>query len=645
MKPLIFVLASKNKKKLAEMQTILGEQGIQVLSQAQAGVDLDPEETGLTFEENAIIKARAVSEASGLPAIADDSGLMVDALDGAPGVFSARYGGSHELSDEYRWKLLLKNMEGMEQRTAKYVSVIAAVFPDGRILTARGECHGEIAESPRGVLGEQRTKTLRGAKMEDVIFGGTAQRGPAGFAQVSLILGNEDRSLPWDADEVMITRRYYRSGDSEYYINRKLVRLKDVNALLMDTGLGRDGYSLVGQGRVDEVLAAKSTDRREIFEEAAGISKYRYQREETLRKLERTEQDMLRLGDKLGELNLQLEPLRKQAETAKKYLILRDELRGLEISLWMDALDRLADQTRILTQEYETAEARLRTQKEDLEKLYRTSEDCSEGIRAADEKAEQLRMEIGQLENQASELSHEADLLDAEERSNQAAIRRLDEENARQRERITDLTARLAERQERLNALAAEREALEQEKQRLFRSSSETSLEAERSEKDLEALTAKAAEEENAAAAEAARLETIESSAAAQTESLRETQEERDRLRLRLEEESTALKRTEEQLQKKREAAVEAENQCKGHRMLADTRRERLRTQEERLRKLRMDEESIRSRVSLLTDMEKEYEGFSRAVRVVMREKGRGTLRGIHSTVAGLIHTEDGYSP
>ena len=150
MKPLIFVLASKNKKKLAEMQTILGEQGIHVLSQAQAGVDLDPEETGLTFEENAIIKARAVSEASGLPAIADDSGLMVDALDGAPGVFSARYGGSHELSDEYRWKLLLKNMKGMEQRAAKYVSVIAAVFPDGRILTARGECHGEIAESPRG---------------------------------------------------------------------------------------------------------------------------------------------------------------------------------------------------------------------------------------------------------------------------------------------------------------------------------------------------------------------------------------------------------------------------------------------------------------------------------------------------------------
>ena len=150
MKPLTFVLASKNQKKLAEMQTILGEMGIRVLSQAQAGVDLEPEETGETFEENAVIKARAVSEASGLPAIADDSGLMVDALDGAPGVHSARYGGSHDLSDEFRWKLLLQNMEDKEQRAAKYVSVIAAVFPDGRILTARGECHGEIARSPRG---------------------------------------------------------------------------------------------------------------------------------------------------------------------------------------------------------------------------------------------------------------------------------------------------------------------------------------------------------------------------------------------------------------------------------------------------------------------------------------------------------------
>ena len=512
------------------------------------------------------------------------------------------------------------------------------------IVGPNGSGKSNIADAITWVLGEQRSKTLRGGKMEDVIFGGTAQRGPAGFAQVSLVLGNEDRSLPWDADEVMITRRYYRSGDSEYYINRKLVRLKDVNTLLMDTGLGRDGYSLVGQGRVDDVLAAKSTDRREIFEEAAGISKYRYQREETLRKLERTEQDMLRLGDKLGELNLQLEPLRKQAETAKKYLLLRDELRGLEISLWMDALDRLADQTRILTQEYESADEQLKTQKEELEKLYRTSEDCTEGIRAADEKAEQLRLEIGELENQASQLSHEADLLDAEERSNQAAIQRLDAENARQQERIVELTGRLEERQERLRAIEAEKDELAGEKERLFRSSSETSREADRSDKDLGDLAARAAEEENAAAAEAARLETIEASAEALKAGLQESQEERNRLELRLEEERTALKRTGEQLQEKRESAKTAENQFNGYRMLADTRRQRIREQQERLQKLNMDDQTIRSRVSLLSDMEKEYEGFSRAVRVVMREKSRGILRGIHGTVACLIHTEDRYT-
>lgn len=512
------------------------------------------------------------------------------------------------------------------------------------IVGPNGSGKSNIADAITWVLGEQRSKTLRGGKMEDVIFGGTAQRGPAGFAQVSLVLGNENRSLPWDADEVMITRRYYRSGDSEYYINRKLVRLKDVNTLLMDTGLGRDGYSLVGQGRVDDVLAAKSTDRREIFEEAAGISKYRYQREETLRKLERTEQDMLRLGDKLGELNLQLEPLRKQAETAKKYLLLRDELRGLEISLWMDALDRLADQTRILTQEYESADEQLKIQKEELEKLYRTSEDCTEGIRAADEKAEQLRLEIGELENQASQLSHEADLLDAEERSNQAAIQRLDAENARQQERIVELTGRLEERQERLCAIEAEKDELAGEKERLFRSSSETSREADRSDKDLGDLAARAAEEENAAAAEAARLETIEASAEALKAGLQESQEERNRLELRLEEERTALKRTGEQLQEKRESAKTAENQFNGYRMLADTRRQRIREQQERLQKLNMDDQTIRSRVSLLSDMEKEYEGFSRAVRVVMREKSRGILRGIHGTVAGLIHTEDRYT-
>ncbi len=237
--------------------------------------------------------------------------------------------------------------------------VIAIVGPNG-------SGKSNISDAICWVMGEQRSKTLRGAKMEDVIFGGTSQRGPSGFAQVSLILGNEDRSLKTDSDEVSLTRRYYRSGESEYFINKQSVRLKDVNELLMDTGLGRDGYSLVGQGRVDEILAAKSADRREIFEEAAGISKFRHKKEETERKLEKTGENLLRVGDKIAELELQVEPLRKQAEAAKKYLLLRDELRGLEIALWMDALDKLTERSRALNQSYDEVSASLNHEKEAL---------------------------------------------------------------------------------------------------------------------------------------------------------------------------------------------------------------------------------------------------------------------------------------
>ena len=221
------------------------------------------------------------------------------------------------------------------------------------------------------------------------------------------------------------------------------------------------------------------------------------------------------MGDKISELELQVEPLRKQAETAKKYLVIRDELRGLEISLWMDALDRLAEQTRLLAQDYDAAGEQLRTEKEKLEELYRVSEACSEGIRQADEQAEQLRNEIGELESRASALSHDADLLDAEEKSNLAALERLEQEDDRQHERVEELNTRLRERQNRLLELEEERQGILREQEALFQSSSKTSLEADQAQSDLDRLTARAAEEENAAAAEEARLETIRASAKA----------------------------------------------------------------------------------------------------------------------------------
>ena len=215
-------------------------------------------------------------------------------------------------------------------------------FPDKTVLNfgedfmaivgPNGSGKSNLSDAIRWVMGEQSAKGLRGAKMEDVIFGGTQKRRQVGFAQVSLILDNTEHIFPnMEESEVSVTRRYYRSGESEYYINRQSVRLKDVTELFMDTGLGREGYSMIGQGKIDEILSVKGGERREIFEEAAGISKFRHRKEETERKLERTGENLLRVNDKIVELEPRVESLKSQAETAKKYLILRDELRLLEV--------------------------------------------------------------------------------------------------------------------------------------------------------------------------------------------------------------------------------------------------------------------------------------------------------------------------
>ena len=174
------------------------------------------------------------------------------------------------------------------------------------------------------MLGEQSTKTLRGAKMEDVIFGGTQRRKPLGYCEVTLTVDNSEHSLPVEYDEVAITRRYYRSGESEFFINKKSARLKDIHELLMDTGLGREGYSLIGQGRIDEILAVKSADRREIFEEAAGITRFRYRKEEAQRRLAGTEENLVRIRDIITELEGQVGPLEAQAQKARRFLLLRD---------------------------------------------------------------------------------------------------------------------------------------------------------------------------------------------------------------------------------------------------------------------------------------------------------------------------------
>ncbi|MBR4972936.1 MAG: AAA family ATPase, partial [Clostridia bacterium] len=220
-----------------------------------------------------------------------------------------------------------------DKTTLKFGKGITAV------VGPNGSGKSNISDAVRWVLGEQSTKSLRGQSMEDVIFGGTENRRPHGFCEVTLNINNTDRSLNFDNDFVSITRRYYRSHESEYAINGVSVRLKDIHELFMDTGLGRDGYSMIGQGKIDTIISSKSGERRDIFEEASGISKYRYRKIEAERKLNAAEENLLRLHDILDELKSRVGPLAEQSRKAEKFLELAEQKKGLEIGLWLYTLN------------------------------------------------------------------------------------------------------------------------------------------------------------------------------------------------------------------------------------------------------------------------------------------------------------------
>ena len=203
------------------------------------------------------------------------------------------------------------------------------------IVGPNGSGKSNVADAVRWVLGEQSAKQLRGGNMQDVIFAGTAARKPQSFASVAITFDNEDRALDIDYPEVTVTRRLYRSGDSEYLINNTPSRLRDINELFYDTGIGKEGYSIIGQGQIERIISGKPDERRELFDEAAGIVKFKRRKAASLKKLAEEQQNLVRVSDILSELTSQLEPLRKQSETAKIYLDRRDKLKGLDINLYL----------------------------------------------------------------------------------------------------------------------------------------------------------------------------------------------------------------------------------------------------------------------------------------------------------------------
>lgn len=512
------------------------------------------------------------------------------------------------------------------------------------IVGPNGSGKSNISDAIMWVMGEQRSRALRGGKMEDVIFGGTEKRGKLSFAQVSLIMDNTDHIFNIDSSEVMVTRRYYRSGDSEYYINRESVRLRDIHELLMDTGLGRDGYSIIGQGRIAEIISAKSTDRREIFEEAAGISRYRYSKEEAERKLAKTDENLLRIKDKIDELELQVVPLKQQAETAKKYLLLRDQLRTSEVSVWLENLDRLKEQSGSAALEYDISKKDLDEAHAALDMLYADAEKFSEKMRECEIDTEQLRSVLSETESAQAECDSAAQVLRANLLNNLDSIERMNRELSEQTDRTKGIDAQIQAHASRILEINARCAELDAEQEALLSSNRENEAAGENVRREIAALVARESELTGNLSSGQTALAMLSDAA----------QELLDRETAIAEETAQAnekLRQIESSLKADRAAAAEAdelvkerENVIAGYQLRLGSREEYARKLADQCTRLTIDGKSVDARIAVLIEMEKAMEGYSKAVKSIANAVQRGALSGIHGPIAKLVKADDKFA-
>ncbi len=512
------------------------------------------------------------------------------------------------------------------------------------IVGPNGSGKSNISDAILWVMGEQSSKTLRGSKMEDVIFGGTQKRPAVGFAEATLTLDNSDRALAYDSDEVMVTRRYYRSGDSEYYINKQSARLKDIHEMFMDTGLGREGYSNIGQGRIDEILSMKSADRREIFEEAAGISKYRHRKEETERKLGHTEDNLMRIGDKISELELQLEPLKLQSEKAKKFLELKDELQGVEVAVWLETLDRLSAAAKKAEEDYSSASFVLQQAHDDLNRLYSQAQELSEILRRRDGELETVRVKVNMLESTHQQLDGQMAVLRGNVDNNNGNIARIDEELKGDEDRSGGIVAQIAQAESRIGQidedLAQKRRILDTLQQELAAMTA-----------SAQGLTRQFLELRGQETSLAADIAGREADLRGLEDSMAQTIQRQQMLRFDLaagqerEQEARAnLEACRRELRSAQEQVISANNTISGYTLRQTTRAKRRDELAQNIRELTAQLDSTTAKARVFRAMERDLEGYQKSVRLVLQEAQRGKLANIHGPLSRLIRTEDSYT-
>ena len=527
-------------------------------------------------------------------------------------------------------------------------------FPDKTVLTfgegitavvgPNGSGKSNISDAIRWVLGEQSTKSLRGSKMEDVVFNGSQHRGGMGFAEVSLVVDNTDRQLDFDADDVKITRRYYRSGNSDYLLNNIMVRLKDVQLLFMDTGLGRDGYSIVGQGRIGDIVASKSAERREIFEEAAGISKYRYHKNEAERRLAATEDNLLRLKDILKELEERVGPLAQQAEKAKKYLTFAGEKKELEIGLWLHTIQHSREVLRDLNSKLEMARTQYDAAGEAIDAIDAKMEEISQQAQRLAVEMDEVRRAAQQLEEEAARLDGEAAVLRNDIYHNTENIARirgdmeLSEDGARRiEEEIREHEAQIEQKKADVSRGEAEQQCLAEELAGLSRSSDE--------------FTGRMEELSRTAAQYAIQLSDIRVKSVTSESSLSEIELRRAQIKQEMAERDSRGETIRAELEECRtahahccERVEELQNAAKGYELRYQSRVSRLDAAKQEADRMGLDAQEKARRVRILEDLERNMEGFAGSVRAVMKQAERGVLHGILGPVSRLVDTAPDYA-
>lgn len=526
-----------------------------------------------------------------------------------------------------------------DKTTLEFIPGITAV------IGPNGSGKSNIVDAIRWVLGEQSMKSLRGAKSEDVIFAGTQNRKSLGFAEVSLVINNEDGKLPIEYAEVTITRRLYRSGESGYFINKTPCRLKDVTELFMDTGIGKDGYSIIGQGKIDEILSNKSEDRRHIFEEAAGIVKYRARKEESEKKLEHTKLNLLRINDIMAEIEANIEPLKIQSEKARKFLDLREELKNIEVGLFLYHIDSYKEKLEELKKDEEIMQSTYEEQEEKQEENKRTKEKLKQEV-------EELIQKMEEIQNLSFESSNRIEKINAEIQVSSQRIENNKENEIRYEEEIRSL-------EDRVKELSEEKEQRIAKKENLLKNKEKFTQELKEKEKILEGLTQKLS-------AKALEIEEKKRKVEENTDKKYEKQNEinaqeinfqnflKREQQLKVEMQTTISELDAGRMTKSEVEASFVEMESKKNRLeeaiskIKEQREEsnrQIKEYEDKTNKINYEIQMKDARLKFLQETEKEKEGYNRSVKSLLKdcETISELGKGMHGVLANIISVPKEY--